>query len=115
MRRQDRSKTGAFPAYHSHGFARVAAATPRVRVADPSFNAQETIALAREADAAGLDLVVFPELGISSYAIDDLHLQDALLDAVEDALVQLVDASRSIAPLLLVGAPGRRRGRLYNS
>ncbi|OHV47414.1 NAD(+) synthase [Pseudofrankia sp. BMG5.36] len=105
----------AFGAIHSHGLVRVAAATPLVATADPARNADATIMLAREADADGVDVVVYPELGLSSYAIDDLHLQDALLDAVEDAVAQVRDASRGLAPLLLVGAPLRRRGRLYNT
>jgi NAD+ synthase (glutamine-hydrolysing) len=109
------TETDAFAAFHNHGFVRIAAATPRVRVADAAFNATETIALAREADAAGVDLVVFPELGLSSYAVDDLHLQEALLDAVEAGLTEFVTASQSFAPVFLVGAPLRRRGRLYNA
>ena len=94
---------------------RVAAATPIVATADPAANAAATIALAREGDAAGVDLIVFPELGLSSYAIDDLHLQDALLDGVELALADIVAASASLGPVLLVGAPLRRNGRLYNT
>ena len=104
-----------FAAIHAHGFVRVAAATPIVATADPAANAAATIALAEQADAAGVDLVVFPELGLSSYAIDDLHLQDALLEAVERALADVVAASASLVPVLLVGAPLRRNGRLYNT
>ncbi|HET6876820.1 MAG TPA: nitrilase-related carbon-nitrogen hydrolase, partial [Jatrophihabitans sp.] len=73
-----------FTSLHSHGLVRVAAATPLVTTADPARNAEATVDLARQADAEGVDLVVFPELGLSSYAIDDLLLQDALLDAAED-------------------------------
>jgi NAD+ synthase (glutamine-hydrolysing) len=94
---------------------RVAAATPKVATADPARNAEATIELARRGDAEGLDLIVFPELGLSSYAIDDLLLQDALLDAAERAVVTVRDASRELAPVLLVGAPLRRNGRLYNT
>ena len=104
-----------FASLHRHGLARVAAATPLVATADPARNAGATIDLARQADAEGVDLVVFPELGLSSYAIDDLLLQDALLDAAEDAVAQVRDASRELAPVLLVGAPLRRNGRLYNT
>ena len=77
----------AFMSIHHHGMVRVAAATPPVATADPARNAEATIALARQGDAEGVDLVVFPELGLSSYAIDDLLLQDALLDAAERAVV----------------------------
>ncbi|CCJ05912.1 NAD(+) synthase [Methylocystis sp. SC2] len=106
--------THPFYCLHTHGFVRVAVATPNVRVADPAFNMARTIELAREADHHGASLVLFPELGISSYAIDDLLHQEALLDAVDMALVELVEASRGIHPLIVVGAPLRHRGRLYN-
>ena len=104
-----------FSAFHNHGLVRVAAATPLVATADPAFNVAQTIALAREGDAKGVDLIVFPELGLSSYAIDDLHLQDALLDRVEAGIGELIEGSWQLSPVLLVGAPLRRRGRLYNT
>ncbi|WP_375490756.1 NAD(+) synthase [uncultured Jatrophihabitans sp.] len=104
-----------FASLHRHGMVRVAAATPVVATADPARNAQATLELARRADADGVDLVVFPELGLSSYAIDDLLLQDALLDAAEDAVATMRDASRELAPVLLVGAPVRRNGSLFNA
>lgn len=106
--------THRFWSYHAHGFVRVAAATPPGVVADPAAATESAIRLAREADAAAVDLVVFPELNLSGYAIDDLHLQDALLSAVEAGLAQIVAASADLRPVLLVGAPVRRNGRLYN-
>ncbi len=106
--------THPFYCLHTHGFIRVAVATPNVRVADPAFNVARTIELARQADQHGASLALFPELGISSYAIDDLLQQEALLDAVDAALVELVEASCGIHPLIVVGAPLRHRGRLYN-
>jgi NAD+ synthase (glutamine-hydrolysing) len=104
----------AFHSIHSHGFVRVAACTPRVAPGDPGFNAAETLALAREGDARGCDLMLFPELGISAYAIDDLLLQDALLKRVEAEIAGLAEASKALAPVLLVGAPLAHTGRLYN-
>jgi NAD+ synthase (glutamine-hydrolysing) len=98
----------------THGFVRVGAATPAVSVADPLANAEATIDLARSADAQHVDLVVFPELGISSYAIDDLHLQDAMVQAVQAGVGAVVEASSDLRPVLLVGAPLVRNGRLYN-
>ena len=81
--------TGApFGSLYSHGFVRIAAAVPHVRVAEPAFNAERTIALARQAHDEGVAMIAYPELGISSYAIDDLLHQDALLDAVLDALAR---------------------------
>lgn len=104
-----------FAGIHRHGLARVAAATPVVATADPKRNAAATIELARQADREGVDLVVFPELGLSSYAVDDLLIQDALLDAAERAIADVCEASRELAPVLLIGAPLRRNGRLYNT
>ncbi|CAN2533488.1 Glutamine-dependent+NAD(+)+synthetase [Methylocapsa aurea] len=106
--------THPFFSLHSHGFVRVAVAAPRTRVADPAFNVARTIEMAREADAKGASLLLFPELGLSSYAIDDLLHQTALLDAVEAAIGRLLEASRALHPLIAVGAPLRWRGRLYN-
>jgi len=103
-----------FHAIHSHGFVRVAACTPAVAVGDPGFNAAETLALAKEGHARGCDLMLFPELGISAYAIDDLFLQDTLLRRVEAEIAGLVAASRDLAPVLIVGAPVQHAGALYN-
>ncbi|HEV2364392.1 MAG TPA: NAD(+) synthase [Caulobacteraceae bacterium] len=106
---------GPFHSLYTHGFVRLAAATPAVRPADPAFNAAAALELAKRADKARAVLVAFPELGLSAYAIDDLLLQDALLDAVETAIGELVQASRRLYPALVVGAPVRWRGRLYNA
>ena len=106
--------THRFWSHHAHGFVRVAAATPPGVVADPVAATDHAIRLAHEADAAAVDLVVFPELNLSGYAIDDLHLQDALLSAVEAGLARIVEASADLRPVLLLGAPVRRSGRLYN-
>ena len=105
------------PPFHSpfaHGFVRLGVCTPKVRPADPAFNAQAVLELVRRADAEGASLLVFPELCVSAYAIDDLHHQTVLLDAVETALDELAQASREVACAFVVGAPLRRRGRLYN-
>ncbi len=115
-----RGKTAAmasahpFFSLHAHGLLRVAAATPVGSVGDPAANAAACLAMAEQADAAGVDLVVFPELSISSYAIDDLHLQSALQRATDAALTGVVAASATLRPVLLVGAALVREGRLYN-
>jgi NAD+ synthase (glutamine-hydrolysing) len=88
---------------------------PRTRVADAGFNLAETLRLAGQGDKNRIALMVFPELGLSSYAIEDLLLQDALLDEVERSLGQVVEASRNLFPVLIVGAPLRVTGRLYNT
>ena len=78
----DRTGPDHFQSLHRHGFVRVASSTPRVRPADVGFNRDAILAEARRTHEAGVDLVVYPELCVSSYAIDDLHMQTALLDAV---------------------------------
>lgn len=104
----------AFRSIHHHGLLRVAAATPPASVGDPAFNVEATLALARRAHEAAVDLLVFPELNLSSYAIDDLHLQSASQRATRDAIASVVAASVDLRPVLLVGAALERQGRLYN-
>ena len=99
---------------HTHGFVRVATSTPKVRTADIAYNAEGIIEEARRAHEAGVDLLLYPELCLSSYAIDDLHLQSALLDAVDLHLGEIVAASSALATVLVIGAPLRRNGRIYN-
>jgi NAD+ synthase (glutamine-hydrolysing) len=107
--------THPFYAIHSHGFVRAAACTPAVAVGDPGFNAAQTVALAKEGAAQGCDLMLFPELGLSAYAIDDLFLQDALLARDLRLDAGLAKASADLAPVLIVGAPVRHNGALYNA
>ncbi|MDP1838274.1 MAG: nitrilase-related carbon-nitrogen hydrolase, partial [Reyranella sp.] len=104
-----------FFSLYSHDFARIACCVPRTRVADAPYNLAETLRLAKEGDKAGIALMIFPELGLSSYAIDDLLQQDPLLEDVERSIAQLVEASRKLNPVLIVGAPLRVMGRLYNT
>jgi NAD+ synthase (glutamine-hydrolysing) len=103
-----------FFSLHRQGFVRVAACTPRIHVGDPESNGGEIATLMRDGHARNVDLVVFPELALSAYAIDDLFLQDALLDGVEAAASGLLELSRDLHPVFVVGAPVRRNGRLYN-
>jgi NAD+ synthase (glutamine-hydrolysing) len=103
-----------FQSIYSHGFVRAAVCIPRVRVADPVFNAQHTLELARRASEQNAAVALFPELGLSAYTCDDLFQQDALLDAVESALREVVHASKNLTPVLLVGAPLRSEGKLFN-
>ncbi|HWU96784.1 MAG TPA: nitrilase-related carbon-nitrogen hydrolase, partial [Sphingomonas sp.] len=103
-----------FYSIHRQGMIRAGVCTPITTVADPVANAEAAIALARQGDAQGADLLVFPELNITSYAIDDLHLQDTICDATEAGIAAIVSASTELKPVLLVGAALRRSGRLYN-
>ena len=104
-----------FRALYRHGFARIAACTVKASLADPAANAQAVLHAARAADAAGAAVAVFPELALSAYALDDLRLADALLDAVETAAGAVIAASRALLPLLLVGAPIRHQNRVFNT
>lgn len=98
----------------THGFVRVAAATPVSHVGDPKANAEEHVALIRQAGDQGVDLMVFPELSLSAYAIDDLHMQAALLDEVERQIAVLAQATGDSDLVAVVGAPIRNGDALYN-
>jgi NAD+ synthase (glutamine-hydrolysing) len=98
----------------SQGFVRIACVTPKVHIADPQANLAEHLSLAKRADEAGADLVAFPELSLSAYAIDDLFTQQVLLEAVKGALENLISASGSIRPILVAGAPLLINGAVYN-
>jgi NAD+ synthase (glutamine-hydrolysing) len=99
---------------YNHDLVRVAVATPAVRVADPAYNAEQTIALIRQAAARQAVLVLFPELGLSAYTCDDLFHQRALLDATLEALGSVVAASASAPIVSVVGMPVEVNQRLYN-
>ncbi len=110
----DPDTSAPFASLYRHGLVRVAAAVPHVRVADPAFNAEHTVALAGAAAAGGAALVVFPELGLSAYSIEDLFHQTALLDAVRQGLARVVRASRELAPVIVVGLPVEVDHGLFN-
>jgi NAD+ synthase (glutamine-hydrolysing) len=99
---------------YSHQFVRLGACVPHVAVADPRQNADNVLDLLASGDKARIALMVFPELGISAYAIDDLLFQDAMLDEVERQLDRLISAGRDLFPVFVVGAPLRHQGHLYN-
>lgn len=99
---------------YSHNFVRVAVGIPEVRVADPAFNANQTIDLMRQAAQRHALLVVFPELGLSAYSCEDLFHQQALLDASRDALRKVLGASVEIPPIVVVGLPMLVDSLLFN-
>jgi NAD+ synthase (glutamine-hydrolysing) len=103
-----------FNSLYTHGYARVAVCVPRVKVAEPAFNAERTLVLAQQADADKAVLALFPEMGLSAYSNDDLFHQDALLDATEAALGRIVQESTPLVPILVVGAPLRFENKLFN-
>src|ERR1051325_5774657 len=110
----DRTKNQSFHSIYAHGMARVGGCVPTLRVADPEFNVERTIDLAKQASKSGAAVALFPELGLSAYSNDDLFQQDALLDAVKISLQRLLAESKSLTSILVVGAPLRFDGKLFN-
>src|SRR6516162_10147704 len=99
---------------YCHQFIRIGACVPRVAVTEPRHNADNVLGLLEAGHEARVALMVFPELCLSAYAIDDLLFQDALLDEVERQIDRLIGASRDMFPTFVAGAPLRSRGHLYN-
>lgn len=108
------ASTSSFLDPRTHGFARVAVAVPRNRIADPAFNARETVAMYREAAGQGAVVVAFPELGLSAYTCDDLFHQGALLEACKQALQDVCEASAQVPAVAIVGLPLVVDDRLFN-
>src|SRR5687767_2373470 len=103
-----------FFSLYTHGFARVALATPAVSVGDPQANLDSHVELMQKAARGKAVLAVFPELGLSAYSCDDLFHQQALLSGVEDALRALMARTRRLQIAALVGLPVTIDGLLYN-
>ncbi|WP_149826134.1 NAD(+) synthase [Streptomyces tailanensis] len=103
-----------FRSIYQHGFARVAACTGHAAIADPPANAEAVLRQGRQCAQDGVAVAVFPEMCLSGYSIEDLLLQDALLDEVEEALQAVVAGSAELLTVLVVGAPLRHRNRVYN-
>ncbi|MEK7708536.1 MAG: nitrilase-related carbon-nitrogen hydrolase, partial [Pseudomonadota bacterium] len=103
-----------FYSIYSHNFIRVSACIPSLKVADPVFNVEQTLELARRASEVKASIALFPELGLSSYTADDLFHQQVLLNAVINGVEQIVETSRELVPVLLIGAPLRFEGKLFN-
>jgi NAD+ synthase (glutamine-hydrolysing) len=103
-----------FRSIYQHGFARVAACTGHITIADPAANAQAVLRQARACSEDGAAVALFTELALSGYSIEDLLLQDAVLDGVEAAVQTVAEGSADLLPLIVVGAPLRYRHRIYN-
>jgi NAD+ synthase (glutamine-hydrolysing) len=103
-----------FYSAYAHGFARVAACTLPVAIADPAANAGAVLAQARACHEDAVAVVVFPELCLTGYAIDDLLLQDTLLEATRNAIQDVVLGSADLMPVLVVGAPLVHGTRVLN-
>ena len=96
------------------GYIKVAAATPKVKVADTVYNGQLIKALMKECTDNGAKVVVFPELCITGYTCQDLFWQDKLIAAAEDELIGIADYSRSSTGIFFIGLPYEINGMLYN-
>jgi len=103
-----------FYSIYSHRLIRAAVCIPSLRVADPVFNLERTLELARRASRENATVALFPELGISAYSNEDLFHQDALLEASRNAVADLVDESETLASMLIVGAPFQVDAKLFN-
>lgn len=97
-----------------HGFIKVAAATPDIRVADVDYNKGQIIKQMDEAAEAGAKIIVFPELCITGYTCSDLFLQDILLNSAKKALVEIAEHTKNLDALVFVGVPVAVSGELYN-
>lgn len=97
-----------------HGFIKVAAATPDIRVADVDYNKGQIIKQMDEAAEAGAKIIVFPELCITGYTCSDLFLQDILLNSAKKALVKIAEHTKNLDALVFVGVPIAVGGELYN-
>ena len=106
--------TSLFRSLYHQGFVRVAACTAPVTLADPYANRDQILATARTCAQQGVGLCVFPELGLSGYSIEDLLQHSTLQRGVENALVELAQATTDLLPVLVVGAPLGHRNSLYN-
>lgn len=96
------------------GFIRVAAVTPKIKVADPEYNAQQMIELMNQGYARGVKLMVFPELCLTAYTCSDLFFQSALLEGAKKGLACIVEATMGKDILVFFGMPWEREGKLYN-
>ena len=103
-----------FRSIYQHGFARIAACTGRVQIAEPPANAEMVLRQARSCAEDGVAVAVFPEMTLTGYSLADLVLQDAVLDGVESALAAVVAGSADLLPVIVLGAPLRHRHRVYN-
>ncbi len=97
-----------------HGFIKVAAVTPVIKVADTKHNCMEIKNRMLLAANEGAKIIVFPELCLTAYTCQDLFFQDTLLDAAKESLGELIEASSSIDALIFVGLPLEVGGKLYN-
>ena len=96
------------------GFISVACGTPKLRLADCHYNAEQTFIMMRQAEKAGVKVLVLPELGLTGYSCGDLFYQDTLLRGAEEALATVLEATRNLEVVSAVGLPIQVNNKLYN-
>ena len=96
------------------GFIKVAAATPKIKVADPAYNTEEILKIIDETEKNGASILVFSELTISGYTCGDLFLQQPLLTECKNQLLRIVKATEDKSMLVVVGCPIVIKQKLYN-
>lgn len=97
-----------------HGYVKVAAATPKIVVADPKENAKRILAKIKEAEREGAKLIVFPELCISGYTCGDLFWQESVLEESQKQLLWLTKETEQVDAMIWLGLPLMVQGKLYN-
>jgi len=97
-----------------YGFVKVAAAVPAVKVADVEYNVQQIESLIAQAEGRGIEVLVFPELCITGYSCQDLFKEQLLLDHAERAVLTLLDFTRKLDVISIIGLPVVVNGLLYN-
>ena len=96
------------------GFVKVAAGTPKIRVADCRYNAEQIFTMMREAEKQGVKILALPELCLTGYTCGDLFLQDTLLNGAAEGLRTILEATRHLEVLTALGMPVRAGGKLFN-
>ena len=96
------------------GFIKVVAATPKIRLADPAYNATQIVALMKEAAGLGVKVMVFPELCLTGYSCGDLFLQPTLIKGAEEALGTVLEETKDLDLLAAIGLPVWYNNKLYN-
>lgn len=96
------------------GFIKVAAATPKIRVADTVYNSENIIKLCKEANDMKVNAIVFPELSITGYTCGDLFLQNDLIISAKKSLIHITESTRDYDMIILVGLPLLADDKLYN-
>ena len=97
-----------------YGFVKVAAAVPAVKVADVDYNVQQIESIIAQAEGRGEEVIVFPELCITGYTCQDLFKEQLMLDRAEEAVITLLDFTRKLDIISIIGLPVIINGLLYN-